>query len=585
MRTVKTKGDLDLIDIASHYDDITQNGKEWYMVCPLPEHHDTNPSCAFNPEKQMWYCHGCGEGGDVFDLLMKVHGTDFRGAIEALRDHHQIDYRPAGGSKGTGEKEQLRKVVQWACDAYHAHLKSRGQLYDRDSGSFETARNYLNNRNFDLGDVNRWGLGWSGNYPTALAELARKQEVDRDLLVKAGLLHKRSDQEGKYRDVFVGRIMIPVRDAAGRPVGFAGRKISSGSRQKYINTGDTPIFKKADILMNWDQAAKWARKRNRIVVVEGPLDLLRTVKIGIDETVCTMGTAMSDAHVEMLSGLGVTRVILFGDGDEAGVKASIKRGEKLLLENQPAYVVETPEGEDPDSFGDKKPTSTSRAIRIAPTYLRFLYNQEPKRDALSKAELADSFRVLLSKINDETRRALLANEVQEILGVEFKAPAHLAALRPEKPAPKKEGTVPQIELDMIWAVLFHWDEPAVFELTAHVLPTLPKGLLSDLGKQTLSFIMSQLEQWDGDHEKLITNSSYVGVEPEVSQLLSVIRSMNRDANPDWTKFLREVTQWATIESAKHELEQLRQRLTGSEDGGVSILEQYVKTSRRRLNVD
>ncbi|KKK90326.1 hypothetical protein LCGC14_2724120, partial [marine sediment metagenome] len=401
-------------EIARAYGDLERQGKEWYSICPIPEHHDTNPSCAFNDEKQVWHCHGCKEGGDVFDLLMAIHHTDFPGAIQVLRDKHDINWQTDRSRTGqSSEKDALREVVQWTADMFHDALRGKPGLYDRNSEEYDLAARYLSNRGFDLGDINKWRLGFSPNYPFALAEAAKVQKIDRDLLVKAGLLQVYSDPKEdlpKYRDVFSGRITIPINDNLGRPIGFSARRISGSSKKKYINTADTPIFEKSKVLMNWDKALAHARGKNRLVIVEGPLDLLRIVKIGIYSTVCTNGTALSSAQVEMIAKAKLKKIILFGDGDSAGEIATVKRGEKLLLKNQSVYAIKTPEGEDPEVMGKVRPQQTINALYHPITILQFIYQHTNPKDAMEKAELGEYFTELLAKIDDETRKAVLSSE-------------------------------------------------------------------------------------------------------------------------------------------------------------------------------
>ncbi len=587
MITAKSKEDIDLISIARAYGDLEKQGKEWYMVCPLPEHHDTNPSCAFNAEKQIWYCHGCQAGGDVFDLLMTIHHTDFPGALQVLREKHEINYSKDGSSPGQSkQKDALREVVQWAADMFHDALRGKSGLYDRNSEEHTLAARYLDNRGFNLGDINRWRLGFSPNYPYSLADAAKTQKIDQELLVKAGLLYTTQTPEGdtpqyapQYRDVFNGRVTIPVCDNYGRPIGFTARRTSGSSKKKYINTADTPIFEKSKILMNWDKALAPARGKQQLIIVEGPLDLLRMVELGIKQTVCTMGTAMSTFQAEMIAEAKLKKIILFGDGDQAGELATVKRGEKLLLKNQNVYAIKTPEGEDPETMGKIRPKATRSAIDNPPTILSFIFQHTNPKDSMEKAELGEYFTELLSKISDETRRALLSSEIQSLLQVPFSTPERKTLPTITLKKQEETSTVPRIELDIIWAVIEHWDNSAVVELVLNLLPILPIGVFSDLGRNSLRWLMDGLERCNGNYSEVLLDAPF---SEGIAEVCSTALKLNKDATPDWSKFLREVTQWTVTEAARVELGNLKRRLDMKEDQ-INILAEYVEVSRRRLS--
>jgi DNA primase catalytic core len=584
MNQATNKDQIDLLKVAAAYTELEKPSSstgEVYALCPLPKHHDTNPSCRFNPQKKMWYCHGCQEGGDVFDLLMKIHGCDFPEAIRLLREKHGIDYRSSSKNKNQDQKKPLYEAAEWAAQVMRSAFKGDPILFDNNQDQASKAQNYMDNRRFHLGDMNRWYIGLCPNYPTALADAAKLDKIDLEALVKIGLV--RRNQDGSYKDLFSGRIVIPIRDRHGRICGFVGRRMK-GKLRKYINSTDSSIFKKSEILMNLDMAWYDIRSTETAILVEGPLDLVRLVQLGINNVVSTMGTSLSDEQIDLLASCGAKKAILFGDGDEAGRIGSLKRGEKFLHRNFSVYVVDTPDNQDPDSLGRDYSTLTKSLLRIPLSFIQFLVKQADPIDHQERANTASYISSVLAHVPDITRRKFLASEAGKELGVEFEVPverpAELRSLRVRKER-KTEVKLPRICLDVIYVIIVHWCHPAVAEMVFNLMPSLLDGVFPETGKKTIQMVMDRMEACNGDFEEVEETTKF----PEdIEAVIKRAISLNEGTNIDWNRFLISVSQWVSLEQAKNKLEELKKQLIQPDElhDPVLILDQYISTKRKEL---
>lgn len=340
---------IDIVEIVSDHVLIKKHGKYYKGLCPF--HPEKTPSFTVTPDKGIYHCFGCGAGGNAFAFLMETEGISFVEAVKKLaaRCHVSIPEPASRGSSAnssgiSGEREALRRLNALAADYFASVL--------RDPAKGKPAREYLRSRAFDEDVIAKYQLGWA---PPAWRELltyfeARKK-IHRTQLEKAGLIKRKENSANgdTYYDRFRGRVIFPLKDARGNVAGFAGRIIVDTEEPKYLNSPETLLYKKGEMLFGLHQAKESIRRNDRVLIVEGYFDQIRADQFEVRNVVATGGTAMTPKQVALLRN-HTKNVVLVFDADLAG-EAAAKKGYDLLLEqNMNVEVISLPGGHDPDSF-------------------------------------------------------------------------------------------------------------------------------------------------------------------------------------------------------------------------------------------
>jgi DNA primase len=313
-------------------------------LCPF--HSERTPSFNVTPGKELYHCFSCGEGGDVIKFLMKIESLDFGEAVERLAARAGIELRyEAGGYVPGQETGQRRRLIE-------AHRQAQELYAERiHADSARIARAFLAERGFSLGDADKFGVGYS---PAAWDELTRHLRArgfTEDELVKAGL--SRRSSKGGLIDMFRGRLMWPIRDLTGETIAFGARKLNPEDDPKYLNTPETPVFRKSQLLYGADLAKREIARRRQAVIVEGYTDVMACHLSGVPTAVATCGTSFGEDHVKVLRRLimdtdgSAGEVIFTFDGDAAGQKAALRAfslEEKFVTQT---FVAVQPDGLDP----------------------------------------------------------------------------------------------------------------------------------------------------------------------------------------------------------------------------------------------
>jgi DNA primase len=331
---------------------LKKSGKEFKANCPF--HEERTPSFYVVPAKGFYKCFGCGESGDVFSFVMKRLGLDF---VEAVR------YVAA---RSGVEVHEVRRGQDAEEDPHRAHFEAnsvardffRSMLLDPRIGS--DARDYLSHRGIDEATAERFGLGYAPDEWRSLRDAAAKLGISDDLLVEVGLVTT-SEKSPEPYDRFRHRIMFPIEGLTGRVVGFGGRILGSGGSlhrtgkdpAKYVNTSETPIYHKGEVLFGMSWAKHAIRKEGTALVVEGYMDTVSLAAAGFENVVAPLGTSFTDAQGALLARY-TKRVLLLFDSDEAGLKATFRGGDVLLSHGLQPAVVTLPKGEDPDTLVQKE---------------------------------------------------------------------------------------------------------------------------------------------------------------------------------------------------------------------------------------
>lgn len=360
---------IDLVELVGQRVALKRAGKNWKGLCPF--HDDRNPSFYVSPDIGYYRCWSCGEKGDVFDWVMKTQNLTFREALEQLAQQAGITLRPRVGEATKSEQEERAAAMEEA------------QRFFRDSlASAPNALAYCDRRGLNEEIRQNWELGYAPDLGEALAIHLQKKKHSLQLCRTLFLVDQ--DPGGGYFDKFRGRLMFPIRDERGHLVAFGGRILGDG-HPKYINSGDTPIYRKSRVLYGLHRAKQKLLETRRAVLVEGYLDVIACHRAGVEEAVASLGTAFAEDHARLLKRWCDHATVLY-DGDEAGQKAAERACEILREAGLAADVALAPPGDDPDTVLTREgPLAVKRMATGGITPLEFSLRRLEKRENPAEA--------------------------------------------------------------------------------------------------------------------------------------------------------------------------------------------------------
>src|SRR6266513_909702 len=329
----------DLVGIIGETVELKRTGADYRGRCPF--HGGTHRNFAVITKKGMFYCFVCHEAGDVYTFFMKKLGMDYPTAVREVARRVGITIPERPGPTGPDPREPLYAAAATAADWFARQL--------RDSPEADIARKYLDSRHVTMEQAQVQGLGYAPR-GAAFLDAMKSLGVREEVLLEAGLIIKRDD--GNKAPRFRGRLLFPIHDLRSRVVAFSGRVLGEGE-PKYLNSPETPIFHKGQLLYNLHVAKHAMRKAERAILVEGQFDVLRITLTGLEEVVAPLGTGLSDDQAALLQ-RHTSHVILLYDSDDAGLRATFRAGDALLRHKLRVSVASLPEGEDPDTLVQNK---------------------------------------------------------------------------------------------------------------------------------------------------------------------------------------------------------------------------------------
>lgn len=361
---------IDLAEVLSTHIDLKRAGSSYKALCPF--HDEKTPSFIVHKGDTHYHCFGCGAHGDAIAFLMSHLKMSFTDAVQSLAERFQVPLEQMEQTehhKGPN-KARLKEVLREAKRFYHFYLLHTEEGHE--------ALHYLYDRGLDLEFVSLFEIGFAPKQSGLLQKILHAQHFEDALLEEAGLLAR--SQGGQKREFFFNRIIFPIKDSVGQVVGFSARKIKEETfGPKYLNTPETPVFKKSQVLYGLSECRKRIAKEKKAIIVEGQIDALRLIQEGFDITVAGQGTAFTADHAGELIKLGVQEVFIVFDGDEAGRQAAIKVGDLFQKEGIEALIVRLEEKEDPDSLlRSKGPEIFMKHLEKATSYLQFLVDEYSK---------------------------------------------------------------------------------------------------------------------------------------------------------------------------------------------------------------
>jgi len=429
--TIRSK--VDIVDIIGERIPLVARGKNFFGVCPF--HDDTNPSMSVSREKQIYTCFSCHATGNVFTFLMNYEHMEFKEVLKYLGDRVGID---------TGSVHITRKNTKYdkLYEAYNLSLKYYQNNLNSNFG--KAAKKYLLERKIDDSLIKEFEIGLSLDTKDDLTKLLISKDYDLVTLNRIGLS---SDSHDIYND----RIMFPLYDTNGRVVGFSGRIYDSSNQNKYVNTKETDIFKKGELLYHYHIAKEECRISKSVIVMEGFMDVIRASSIGIKNTVALMGTALTKEQINLIKRLS-KNIILCLDGDEAGVKATLNIGNMLFEQGIEVKVISLPNPDDPDTFilnnGKERFESL---IASAENFSDYRMNQLRKNvNFKSDEEVAGYINSVLeetSKIIDPIRREVILKRLAKEFDIGYNTLEMRINSLMKKEAKQEEVVIPKKHIE------------------------------------------------------------------------------------------------------------------------------------------
>jgi DNA primase len=401
-----------ILDVIADYVSLRKAGANYLGLCPF--HGEKTPSFNVNPGRAIFHCFGCGVGGNAFSFIMKMEGLSFPEAVKFLakRVGVTIEERPPTPQekRKLDEKEAFYRISELAVRFYRRIL--------REDPTGEPGRRYLERRGVDEATAEAYRLGFAPDSWDALTRHLEQQKASLGTAEKLGLVRKR--ESGGYYDMFRNRLLFTITDSYGKPVGFGGRVLDD-TLPKYINSPESTIYHKSEILFGVDLAKQAMREQGAAIIVEGYFDHLALCQAGVRHVVATCGTALTSGHLKLLQRYAGKVCTLF-DADPAGKKATFRAMELFLEGGLPASIVELPAGEDPDSF-IRKEGNEAFAVRVSrarPIFDFFIHDLIASHDTGSvegKVKVIEDIAPYLRKISNVVEKDLYLREIARLLGV------------------------------------------------------------------------------------------------------------------------------------------------------------------------
>ncbi|HUT20881.1 MAG TPA: DNA primase [Anaerolineae bacterium] len=451
------KARVDLVDVLSEQVSLKKSGRNYKGLCPF--HAENTPSFYVFPETQTWHCFGaCGMGGDVFSFVMKHENLDFPEALRLLAQRAGVELSPARPRDAEHQK-QIDKLfeINAAATAYYHNLLLR-------AGAAEQARAYAAARGLSAETMRQFQLGFAPDAWRSVSDHLLERGYARQELLEVGLIIARDD--GGYYDRFRDRLMIPIRDARGRVVGFGGRMLGEG-QPKYLNSPQTPLFNKSHILYGLDLAKGAIRAQGEVVIVEGYMDVMQAHQAGFGNVVASMGTALTEHQLDLLKPL-TKKYILALDPDLAGDQGTLRgltvARQTLDRETVPVptakgwiryetrldadiRIVTLPEGRDPDDLIREAPEQwralIDGSIPIVDYYFQAVTSDLDLGEAKGKSEAVRRLTPVISEIRDEVERTHYVQKLARMIRADETTVRR--QLRTRTPAASRQGQPKEAE--------------------------------------------------------------------------------------------------------------------------------------------
>ena len=513
----RVRASTDFVALVSEHLGLRRVGTRYVGLCPF--HTEKSPSFSVNAELGMYYCFGCGAKGDAITFLRETEHLDFVEAVERLAGRAGISlrYDDEAGGRDRQRRNRIHETLEAAVAWYHERLLS--------SAEAGAARAYLRReRGYDRDAVEHYRLGWA---PEGWNNLVRGLGVPPAALVDAGLATV--DEQGRYTDFFRGRLLFPIFEAGGKPVGAGGRLMPGGRGPKYKNTSNTAVYDKSRTLYGLNWAKKAIVDRGQVVVCEGYTDVIGLHRSGVGEAVATCGTALADGHIRLLTNFA-RRILLAYDSDSAGQNAADKFYEWEKRYEVEIRVIDLPTGSDPADLAREDPAALAAAVSDARPYLGFRLDRLFGRSDLStpegRARAAEAAVAMVGEHPAELVRDQYLMQVADRCRVDVERLRSMATGAPRSDGPSRSSGPARVDVEAPVLVVSGPEREAL-RLAVHrrdeVLGRLDRPLFSHvLAGSTFELLRETEDVHEAIHR----------ADPQTADLLQRLAVEDSEADPD-----------------------------------------------------
>ncbi|SDX58475.1 DNA primase [Hymenobacter psychrophilus] len=412
----------DIVEVVGDFVSLKKKGQNMWACCPF--HHEKSPSFSVAPAKGLYKCFGCGKAGGVVQFIMDIEGTSYVEALKYLAKKYGIDVQEEEKTPeqqlAQNEKDSQFIVSNWAKDHYH-------RLLEHDDEGQSVGWSYLRQRGLNQTTIATFELGYSLDQWDNLLKSATTAGYEQKYLEKTGLVVVREDDNGqdtgRRYDRFRGRVMFPIHNVSGRVIGFGARTLKPHDKTaKYLNSPESEIYHKSDVLYGLYQARQAVRSEEQCYLVEGYLDVLSLHQGGVKNVVSTSGTSLTDGQIRLVKRYTDNVTVLY-DGDAAGIRASLRGIDMLLEGGLNVRVVLFPDGDDPDSYirkvGDQR--FKDYLETASQDFIQFktdLVSREAAHDPVKKAEAIREVLQSIAKVPDPIKRQVFLQQTSQTFGID-----------------------------------------------------------------------------------------------------------------------------------------------------------------------
>ncbi|MCH8486475.1 MAG: DNA primase [Candidatus Cyclonatronum sp.] len=405
----------DIVDVVSDYVKLKKAGGAFTGLCPF--HNERTPSFYVTPRLGIFKCFGCGEGGDVFNFVMKMEGVGFVEAMRSLAGRYNIELPEEESSESADAQTQLVEGI------YHA-LRFAGVYYHQTlaaEDSAAAARDYIGRRGLTAATTRKWGVGYAPDAFDAFYKHALSSGINETYLHEAGLI-KYSEQNQQVYDTFRGRLMFPIFSPSGKVIGFGGRIMEGGKGPKYINSPQTKVYNKSEVIYGIHMARNEIRKHDQSILVEGYMDVISLWQHGVTNVVATSGTSITPEQMRRLANYSPNLLMVY-DADNAGQNAMLRGLDVALQAGLHVRLMHLPDGEDPDSFVQQFGAESfiNYTRKEAKDFISFMVQHAEDKgewdDPMSRKQVVSRILASIARVSDQVLRETLIGHLRKMTGI------------------------------------------------------------------------------------------------------------------------------------------------------------------------
>ncbi len=405
---------IDIVDVVSDFVALKKKGTSWQACCPF--HNERSPSFSVSPAKGIFHCFGCHKAGNALTFVMEAEKCSYPEALRYLAKKYHIEIEEEQVTNLQAEQQSLRESLLVALNFAKDYYKD---ILLKDDDGQALGYSYFKERGFHAHIIEKFDLGYSKDEWQGLENEAISKSFSKDILEKSGLIIKKED--GKTYDRFRGRVMFPIHNLAGKVIGFGARTLKKDDKPKYLNSPETEVYIKNEILYGIYQAKATIRNIDECLLTEGYTDVISLHQNGIENAVASSGTALTDNQIRLVKRFTDNITVLY-DGDSAGIKAALRGIDLLLAQGMNVKAVVFPDNEDPDSYvkkvgGEAFKKYISDNSKDFITFKTELYLGEAGTDPIKRAGVIRTVVESISKIPDAIKRSVFFKQTSQLMGI------------------------------------------------------------------------------------------------------------------------------------------------------------------------